>query len=54
MPRGSSEKNVRACISIRFDLHQQLASIAEKEGRSFSNLCAYLLEQALDEWQKDK
>ena len=53
MSLENPQKNVRACISIRLDLHERLSTLAEQEGRSFSNLCAYLLEQAIDSLNQD-
>ncbi|WP_010317628.1 hypothetical protein [Synechococcus sp. CB0205] len=53
MPRANPQKNVRACISIRSDIHERLSTLAEQEGRSFSNLCAYLLEQAIASLKQD-
>ena len=39
----------RICINLRSETHELLRAIAQKEGRSLSNLCAHLLEQMLDQ-----
>lgn len=43
-PRGSK----RVSIVIPLLLHSRLLERSNSEGRSFSNLCAYLLESALN------
>jgi hypothetical protein len=43
-PRGSK----RISIVIPLLLHSRLLERSNTEGRSFSNLCAYLLESAMD------
>jgi hypothetical protein len=37
----------RITITISFQVYQELLSRSEEEGRSMSNLCAYLLETSL-------
>ncbi len=41
-----SRKSRRVSITIHWDLHQRLLDRADNEGRSLSNLMAYLLEVA--------
>lgn len=43
-PRGSK----RVSIVIPLLLHSRLLERSNTEGRSFSNLCAYILESAMD------
>jgi hypothetical protein len=50
-----SVKNpVRINISIRQDLLADLRNLADYQGRSLSNLCAYLLEQAYKDATEQK
>lgn len=49
---ASSSPMERISASIPDKVKIQLEEIAELEGRSFSNLIAYLLEQACDERYK--
>lgn len=37
----------RISITLNFQVYQTLLSRSEEEGRSMSNLCAFLLEEAL-------
>ena len=41
-------KPSRVTITIPYGLRAQLQERADHEGRSFSNLCSYLLEHSLD------
>ena len=45
---NSFRKPVRVTITLPFHLRTTLQDRADKEGRSLSNLCSYLLERALD------
>ena len=38
----------RVSITICHNVYEKLASRSDEEGRSFSNLCAFLLEEAID------
>lgn len=42
-----AEKTVQISVTIKTAIAERLAEIASKGGRSRSNLCAWLLEQAL-------
>jgi len=54
LPKGNPSipsnfrKPVRICLTIPHHLRQSLLSRADEEGRSLSNLCAFLLESAMD------
>lgn len=43
----------RISITLSYYVHEALLSRSEEEGRSVSNLCAFLLEDALREQQRD-
>ncbi|WP_371820669.1 hypothetical protein [Synechococcus sp. A10-1-5-1] len=45
----SGARTARVCVSVSSNTHEKLRAIAAEEGRSLSNLCAHLLEQALEE-----
>ena len=42
----------RISITLSYHVHEALLSRSEEEGRSVSNLCAFLLEDALREEQR--
>lgn len=44
----SGARTARVCVSVSSNTHEKLRAIAAEEGRSLSNLCAHLLEQALE------
>jgi macrodomain Ter protein organizer (MatP/YcbG family) len=43
----------RISITLSYFVHESLLSRSEEEGRSVSNLCAFLLEDALRDQQRD-
>lgn len=43
----------RISITLSYYVHEALLSRSEEEGRSVSNLCAFLLEDALRDQQRD-
>ena len=43
----------RISITLSYFVHESLLSRSEEEGRSVSNLCAFLLEDALRDQQSD-
>ena len=43
----------RISITLSYYVHEALLSRSEEEGRSVSNLCAFLLEDALREQQRE-
>ena len=43
----------RISITLSFHVHEELLKRSEEEGRSVSNLCAFLLEDALRDQQRD-
>jgi macrodomain Ter protein organizer (MatP/YcbG family) len=43
----------RISITLSYFVHESLLSRSEEEGRSVSNLCAFLLEDALRDHQRD-
>jgi macrodomain Ter protein organizer (MatP/YcbG family) len=43
----------RISITLSYFVHEALLSRSEEEGRSVSNLCAFLLEDALREQQRE-
>lgn len=43
----------RISITLSYFVHEALLNRSEEEGRSVSNLCAFLLEDALREQQRD-
>jgi len=47
MPLDCSRKPVRVSITVSWALHEALISRASSEGRSLSNLLAFLLERSL-------
>lgn len=47
-PLDSSRGTKRVTIVIPLLLHSRLLKRSNTEGRSFSNLCAYILESAMD------
>ena len=42
----------RISITLSYHVHEALLSRSEEEGRSVSNLCAFLLEDALRDQQR--
>ena len=51
MGHTSSHSPVRISITIPDSVHEGLIRVANRQGRSLSNLAAYLLERALAEEQ---
>jgi macrodomain Ter protein organizer (MatP/YcbG family) len=43
----------RISITLSYFVHESLLSRSEEEGRSVSNLCAFLLEDALRDQQRE-
>ena len=43
----------RISITLSYFVHESLLSRSEEEGRSVSNLCAFLLEDAFRDQQRD-
>ncbi len=44
----SKRSSQRVTITVPFHVHERIATMAAQQGRSISNLMAYLLEGALD------
>lgn len=47
--RGQQRKPQRLTITIPYHSFNRIESLADEQGRSLSNLCAYLLERALED-----
>ena len=43
----------RISVTLSYRVHELLLTRSEEEGRSVSNLCAYLLEESLDRGNKE-
>lgn len=43
----------RISVTLSYRVHELLLTRSEEEGRSVSNLCAYLLEESLDRSNKE-
>ena len=53
IPNGRYSASKRITIVLHPLLHTRLQGRCDCEGRSLSNLCAYLLEQAMSRYQHD-
>jgi len=51
--RGRGRAN-RVSVSLHDAMFERLQELSEREGRSLSNLCAYLLELALEQHGQPK
>lgn len=47
-------RSARVCINLRASTHAQLREFASSDGRSLSNFCALLLEQAIDKLLQER
>lgn len=53
IPNGRYSTSKRITIVLHPLLHTRLQGRCDSEGRSLSNLCAYLLEQAMTHYSHD-
>lgn len=53
IPNGRYSTSKRITIVLHPHLHTRLQGRCDCEGRSLSNLCAYLLEQAMSSYPHD-
>ena len=49
----SRTESARLTLTVPYAIDKRLREMAEREGRSISNLAAHLIKEALADWERD-